>query len=283
MNRLHALSACKLRSSAGTRRILPSWSWIRSRWHVDTIHQRLMASLVRGRPGAGLLVRVAHRSLRILAEYRAIRDEIAGGRTRCPFGGLSSSAEGLRGPRAGDATSAIDTRLARLAGDLLLSHEQETRHGRELVHLLPFEERSALMSEHARSGMAFAGRVTQLITVATGLDDWEWGVTLWSRNPQFLKDIVYRMRFDEASARYAEFGPFLRQLPRLRAEDPGTLSPCLTCVLGVNVNPQATRQWHSVRAQGSRAARAARCFPEVFHPSTGRLAPRSSPMPLTLP
>ena len=64
------------------------------------------------------------------------------------------------------------------------------------------------MAEHARSGMAFADRVSQLITVAVGLDDWEWGVTLWAKNPEFLKDIVYRMRFDEASARYAEFGPF---------------------------------------------------------------------------
>ena len=70
-------------------------------------------------------------------------------------------------------------------------------------------ERNALMSEHARSGMAFAGKVSQLITVGLGLDDWEWGVTLWAANPEYLKDIVYRMRFDEASARYAEFGPFL--------------------------------------------------------------------------
>lgn len=71
------------------------------------------------------------------------------------------------------------------------------------------DERNALMSEHARSGMAFAGKVSQLITVALGMDDWEWGVTLWATNPEYLKDIVYRMRFDEASARYAEFGPFI--------------------------------------------------------------------------
>ena len=64
------------------------------------------------------------------------------------------------------------------------------------------------MSEHAKSGMEFAGRVSQLITVGVGLDDWEWGVTLWAVNPQELSRIVYRMRFDEASARYAEFGPF---------------------------------------------------------------------------
>ncbi len=74
--------------------------------------------------------------------------------------------------------------------------------------LLPIEQRNALMAEHATSGMKFAGKVSQLITVGLGFDDWEWGVTLWARNPEFLKDIVYRMRFDEASARYAEFGPF---------------------------------------------------------------------------
>ena len=74
--------------------------------------------------------------------------------------------------------------------------------------LLSKEDRNKLMAEHATSGMAFAGKVSQLITVGLGFDDWEWGVTLWARNPEFLKDIVYRMRFDEASARYAEFGPF---------------------------------------------------------------------------
>ena len=74
--------------------------------------------------------------------------------------------------------------------------------------MLPFEERSRMMNEHARSGMAFAGKVTQLISVGFGLEDWEWGVTLWAANPQYLTHIVYRMRFDEASARYAEFGPF---------------------------------------------------------------------------
>ncbi len=74
--------------------------------------------------------------------------------------------------------------------------------------LLDFDERSRMMTEHGRTGMTFGGKVTQLITVGLGYDDWEWGVTLWAANPEFLKDIVYRMRFDEASARYAEFGPF---------------------------------------------------------------------------
>ena len=72
----------------------------------------------------------------------------------------------------------------------------------------PFSVRSELMSEHATSGIKFAGKVSQLITSSTGLDDWEWGVTLWGRTPQYLKDIVYTMRFDRASAGYAEFGPF---------------------------------------------------------------------------
>ena len=73
---------------------------------------------------------------------------------------------------------------------------------------LSVEERNRMMSEHARSGMTFAGKVQQLITVGLGLDDWEWGVTLWAKNPEYLTNIVYKMRFDEASARFAEFGPF---------------------------------------------------------------------------
>ncbi len=84
----------------------------------------------------------------------------------------------------------------------------KARHPAANWFTLSKEERSKLMGEHARSGMAFAGRVSQLISVALGFDDWEWGVTLWAGNPEYLKDIVYQMRFDEASARYAEFGPF---------------------------------------------------------------------------
>lgn len=72
----------------------------------------------------------------------------------------------------------------------------------------PFSKRNAMMAEHAQSGMMFAGRVTQLVTVSVGLDDWEWGVTLWARRPDYLKEIVYKMRFDEASAKYGQFGPF---------------------------------------------------------------------------
>ena len=72
----------------------------------------------------------------------------------------------------------------------------------------PFSLRNSMMAEHAQSGIAFAGKVSQLISVGVGLDDWEWMVTLWGRNPEYLKEIVYKMRFDQASAKYAEFGPF---------------------------------------------------------------------------
>ena len=73
---------------------------------------------------------------------------------------------------------------------------------------LDFEERKELMYEHGTSGRAFAGRIVQLITASTGLDDWEWGVTLFGQKLDDLKDVVYTLRYDTASAVYAEFGPF---------------------------------------------------------------------------
>jgi chlorite dismutase len=72
----------------------------------------------------------------------------------------------------------------------------------------PFEARDAMMREHGRSGRTFAGRVVQLVTGSTGLDDYEWGVTLFGVHPDDLKEVVYTMRFDEASAVFAVFGPF---------------------------------------------------------------------------
>ena len=75
-------------------------------------------------------------------------------------------------------------------------------------YTLPYDERDELMRGHGKTGRTFAGRVLQLITGSTGLDDWEWGVTLFGVHPDDLKDTVYTMRFDEASALYAEFGPF---------------------------------------------------------------------------
>jgi len=73
---------------------------------------------------------------------------------------------------------------------------------------LPFERRREMMEEHGEHGREFGGRVKQIVGSSVGLDDWEWGVTLFSEDPTDLKDIVYEMRYDEASARYSEFGPF---------------------------------------------------------------------------
>jgi chlorite dismutase len=73
---------------------------------------------------------------------------------------------------------------------------------------LPYDERLELMYEHGKSGRTFSGRVVQLVTGSVGIDDFEWGVTLFGVHPDDLKACVYTMRYDRASARFAEFGPF---------------------------------------------------------------------------
>jgi peroxiredoxin len=73
---------------------------------------------------------------------------------------------------------------------------------------LGYDEREGLMRQHGAIGRTFRGRVLQLITGSTGLDDWEWGVTLFGVHVDDLKECVYTMRFDEASALYADFGVF---------------------------------------------------------------------------
>jgi hydrogen peroxide-dependent heme synthase len=73
---------------------------------------------------------------------------------------------------------------------------------------LPYDERKDLMYEHGASGRKFAGRILQVVTGSTGLDDFEWGVTLFGERPDDLKETVYTMRYDTASALYGEFGAF---------------------------------------------------------------------------
>jgi chlorite dismutase len=73
---------------------------------------------------------------------------------------------------------------------------------------LSYEERESLMRQHGALGRTFKGRVLQVITGSTGLDDWEWGVTLFGVHVDDLKECVYGMRFDEASTLYADFGVF---------------------------------------------------------------------------
>lgn len=82
------------------------------------------------------------------------------------------------------------------------------RQGNDNWYTLSMEERKEFMKSHGLIGRQYHGRVTQIITGSTGLDDWEWGVTLFADNPDDFKKLVYEMRFDEASARFGEFGPF---------------------------------------------------------------------------
>jgi len=65
-----------------------------------------------------------------------------------------------------------------------------------------------MMREHGMIGRTYAGKVTQVISGSIGFDDWEWGVDLFADDPLVFKHLIYEMRFDEASAKFAEFGPF---------------------------------------------------------------------------
>jgi chlorite dismutase len=89
------------------------------------------------------------------------------------------------------------------------------RNGGDNWYALDYEARKKLMAGHARVGRTYSGRILQLITGSTGLDEYEWGVTLLAKDTIDVKSIVYEMRFDEVTARYGEFGDFYigMQLP----------------------------------------------------------------------
>jgi chlorite dismutase len=100
-------------------------------------------------------------------------------------------------------------------------------------YAVPFEERARMMRDHGVIGRHYAGAVSQIISGSIGFDDWEWGVDLFADDPVVFKKLVYEMRFDEASALYAEFGPFYtglqfspEELPRfLDGQVPSLLPP----------------------------------------------------------
>jgi peroxiredoxin len=87
------------------------------------------------------------------------------------------------------------------------------RSGKDNWYSLDYEERRILMKSHATTGRKYSGRILQLITGSTGLDDAEWGVTLLAKDTIDIKNIVYEMRFDTVSARYADFGDFYIGMP----------------------------------------------------------------------
>jgi len=174
---------------------------------VDHLHQRLLA----GPLGTALVPSWSFIGLTEVSEY--VPDAEQYGRRLVEEGESPDSAT-YKAKVQGYAAREGAMRRARLEPDLppwpnaCFYPMNKKRETGENWFTLPPAERSRLMAEHGRTGMSFGGRVSQLITVSVGLDDWEWGVTLWARHPDFLKEIVYTMRFDEASARYAEFGPF---------------------------------------------------------------------------
>ncbi len=85
----------------------------------------------------------------------------------------------------------------------------KARRDKDNWYALDFDTRKCLMGGHLITGRKFAGKVKQLVTGSVGLDQWEWGVTLFADDPYYLKKIVYEMRFDQVSAYYGEFGDFL--------------------------------------------------------------------------
>jgi hydrogen peroxide-dependent heme synthase len=174
---------------------------------VDAVHQRIIS----GRLGGAIVPTYSFVSLTEVSEYVPTVEQYG---QRLIEEGESPDSAAYKAKVQGYASREDAMRRARLEPDFppwpnaCFYPMNKKRKVGENWFALPFAERSRLMAEHGRTGMSFGGRVSQLITVSVGLDDWEWGVTLWAKRPDFLKEIVYTMRFDEASARYAEFGPF---------------------------------------------------------------------------
>lgn len=174
---------------------------------IDKVHQRLMSSGV----GPALEPTYSFVSLTEISEYVLSPEQYG---KRLEYEGEDSSS-----PQFAAKVAAYEKRLPIMNKQRLTPELPEwpamcfypmnkSRDVGANWFTTAFSSRNSMMAEHAKSGMAFAGKVTQLVTVSVGFDDWEWGVTLWGRCPDYLKDIVYQMRFDEASAKYAEFGPF---------------------------------------------------------------------------
>lgn len=174
---------------------------------IDRIHQRLLST----RLGRALVPTYSFVSMSEISEYLPSKEQYA---EKLIKGGEDPSSPAFQAKVASYERRIPVMHAQRLAPEfptwpaMCFYPMNKSRNVGANWFLEPFSTRTEMMAEHAQSGMAFAGRVTQLVTVSVGLDDWEWGVTLWARNPQFLKDIVYTMRFDKASATFGEFGEF---------------------------------------------------------------------------
>ncbi|MBU6387299.1 MAG: hydrogen peroxide-dependent heme synthase [Planctomycetota bacterium] len=174
---------------------------------IDRVHQRLLATKL----GRALMPTYSFVSMSEISEYLPSKEQYA---QKLIKGGEDPSSSAFGAKVASYERRIPIMHAQRLAPEfpnwpaMCFYPMNKSRNVGANWFLEPFSIRTEMMAEHAQSGMAFAGRVTQLVTASAGLDDWEWGVTLWARNPQFLKDIVYTMRFDKASATFGEFGEF---------------------------------------------------------------------------
>ena len=179
---------------------------------LDQLTTELTASPL----GAGLFPAASYLSMTELSEYTSSAEDEA--RRLVDEEGMTRGS-----PEHTEAVEAFRSRMAdyaehrlhpKLPAKRVLSFYpmSKRRSGDDNWYALPFDDRKRLMGGHARVGRTYRGRVLQLITGSVGLDDWEWGVTLLADDPKALKDIVYEMRFDEVSARYGEFGPFVTGL-----------------------------------------------------------------------
>jgi chlorite dismutase len=174
---------------------------------VNGLHQRILGC----RLGVAIVPTYSFLSVTEVSEYVPTVERYA---ARLVQEGVAKDSDAYNAKVDAYAKREVFMRKQRLTPDLppwpnmCFYPMNKIRHPAANWYTIPWDERNELMAEHGRTGMTFGGKVTQLITVSFGFDDWEWGVTLWAKRPDYLKDIVYRMRFDEASAKYAEFGPF---------------------------------------------------------------------------
>ena len=122
-------------------------------------------------------------------------------------------------PSAPGFEEAVKAEMERMAGPRLFPtvpdrrylcfYPMSKRRGEQVNwYDLSAAERGGFMRGHGEIGRKYAGQVIQVIQGSVGLDDWEWGVTLFADDPLVFKKLIYEMRFDPASSRFALFGPF---------------------------------------------------------------------------
>lgn len=178
-------------------------------WRIQQLTQEISATAV----GACLTPVFSFLSLTEASEY--ITDEEDWARLLIRQEGLDPASPefaqrfaALRKRTSAYAESRIHPRLPDNYPVVCFYPMAKARRDGDNWYRLSFDERKRLMIAHGNSGRRFADRVTQLITTCTGIDDWEWGVTLFSRDLKAIRDIVYELRYDEASAVYGLFGEF---------------------------------------------------------------------------